>query len=307
MEAGVIDSEYLKNCVDEYENNDKLPNKKQTGVSLNEVRKHLKFCCEVPTDFSLHPAIKRVMAQRMEVLGKDRFDWAMAEIAAFSTLLVSGVHIRLSGQDVERGTFSHRHHTLHDNNSDTVYTALNNLSSEQEKYVVCNSPLSEYGVLEDPDIYPNYCTESFEVDHLNECNYIVAYPTTPANLFHLLRRQLSLNFRKPLIIFSAKNLLRHEMARSNLAEINEGTSFKRMIEESGLACSNKNTYELFKARTDKNLQSQVAIARIEQISPFPFDLISQEINKYPNADIMYVQEEPKNQGAYNHVKQMISL
>ncbi|KAF1743954.1 hypothetical protein MXB_4892 [Myxobolus squamalis] len=370
---------------------------KPTGCSLSNLIENQKKCSQIPESFNLHPGIKRVFSQRSELLNKGLFDWAMAEIAAFSSLLTTGVHVRLSGQDVERGTFSHRHHVLYDNIVEKVtYCPLNNLSSSQEKYSICNSSLSEYGVLgfehgysmvspdiltiwegqfgdfantaqciidqfissgedkwirqsglvmllphgfdgmgpehssaklerylqltkEDPDEMPSFTKDTFEVDQISASNYIVAYPTTPANIFHLLRRQMAFNFRKPLVVMSPKNLLRHEMARSSFSEIEEGTSFRRLIEEEGKAsrypsavkrlvfCSGKIYYELFKTRADKKLEKDVAIARIEQISPFPFDLVSKEVAKYPKADIMYVQEEPKNQGAYYHVKPMILL
>ncbi|KII63499.1 2-oxoglutarate dehydrogenase, mitochondrial [Thelohanellus kitauei] len=370
---------------------------KPTGFTLDKIIEYEKFCCKLPDGFSINSAIKRIHNQRLEMLSQNTIDWAMGEIAAISSLVTSGVHVRLSGQDVERGTFSHRHHVLHDSLIKGVkYCALSHLDPNQELYTVCNSHLSEFGVLgyehgysmagpnilaiweaqfgdfsnnaqaiidqfissgedkwirqsglvmllphgydgqgpehssarlerylqltrEDPDTFPSYSKDTFEGEQLYNCNYIVANPTTPANLFHILRRQVSFSFRKPLIIMSPKNLLRHPMARSKLSEIDQGTHFKRIIEDGGVCqkdcrkvkrhifCSGKIYYELFEMRKNEKLDDVVAITRIEQLSPFPFDLIQSEIAKYPNSDLMYVQEEPKNQGAYYHVKPLIQV
>lgn len=138
--------------------------------------------------------------------------------------------------------------------------------------------------------------------------------STPASYFHILRRQIALPFRKPLIMMTPKSLLRHPEAKSSFDEMNEDTEFSRIIPEKGTAadnasnvkrlifCSGRVYYDLTKAREEHNLVDTVAIARIEQISPFPFDLVKQECAKYPNADILWSQEEHKNQGPWPYVQ-----
>lgn len=166
---------------------------------------------------------------------------------------------------------------------------------------------------EDPETFPPE-TEEFAIRQLHDTNMIVANCSTPANYFHLLRRQIAMPFRKPLIIFTPKSLLRHPDAKSSFDDMVETTEFKRAIPETGVAandpgsvrkvifCSGKVYYELKKAREERGLDNTVAITRIEQICPFPFDLIRDEINKYPNAELKWVQEEHKNMGAWSFVQ-----
>jgi len=146
----------------------------------------------------------------------------------------------------------------------------------------------------------------YQLDHTN---WIVANASTPANYFHLLRRQLALPFRKPLIVMSPKSLLRLPECRSSFDEMLEGTSFQRIYPESGLAsenpsdvkkiifCSGKTYYDLVAERAKMKIESSIAIVRIEQLCPFPYDLIRKELEKYPNAKICFAQEEHKNMGA----------
>ena len=143
---------------------------------------------------------------------------------------------------------------------------------------------------------------------LDEINWIIANPTTPANYFHILRRQVALPFRKPLVIMSPKSLLRLPECRSSFDEMLEGTSFKRIYPEEGIAsenpsevkklifCSGKTYYDLFNERKNNKLESQIAIVRIEQLCLFPFDLIRTELEKYKSAKICFAQEEHKNMG-----------
>jgi 2-oxoglutarate dehydrogenase E1 component len=166
---------------------------------------------------------------------------------------------------------------------------------------------------EDPETFPAE-TEEFAIRQLHDTNMIVANCSTPANYFHILRRQIAMPFRKPLIIFTPKSLLRHPEAKSSFDDMVETTGFKRVIPEAGIAasqpeavrkvifCSGKIYYELKKAREDRGLDSAVAITRIEQICPFPFDLIRDEINKYPNAELKWAQEEHKNMGVWSFVQ-----
>ncbi|CAH1720166.1 2-oxoglutarate dehydrogenase complex component E1 isoform X5 [Aphis gossypii] len=342
-------------------------------------------------EFVIHRGIERILKARMQMVENRTVDWALGEAMAFGSLLKDGVHVRLSGQDVERGTFSHRHHVLHHQLVDkATYRPLCNLYPDQAPYTVCNSSLSEFAVLgfelgfsmtnpnalvcweaqfgdfnntaqciidqfvgsgqakwvrqsglvmllphglegmgpehssarlerflqmssDDPDYFPPESDE-FAVRQLHDINWIVANCSTPANYFHILRRQIALPFRKPLIIMTPKSLLRHPEAKSSFDEMNENTEFLRIIPEKGTAadnssnvkrlifCSGRVYYDLTKAREEHNLVDTVAIARVEQISPFPFDLIKQECAKYPNADIVWSQEEHKNQGPWPYVQ-----
>ncbi|XP_039728303.1 2-oxoglutarate dehydrogenase-like, mitochondrial isoform X3 [Pteropus medius] len=341
-------------------------------------------------DFKIHTGLSRILRSRADMTKKRTVDWALAEYMAFGSLLKEGIHVRLSGQDVERGTFSHRHHVLHDQEIDRrTCVPMNHLWPDQAPYTVCNSSLSEYGVLgfelgyamaspdalvlweaqfgdfhntaqciidqfistgqakwvrhngivlllphgmegmgpehssarperflqmsnDDSDAYPTF-TKDFEVSQLYDCNWIVVNCSTPASYFHVLRRQILLPFRKPLIIFTPKSLLRHPEAKSNFDHMLCGTSFQRVIPEDGAAaqapeqvrrlifCTGKVYYDLVKERSSQGLEEQVAITRLEQISPFPFDLIKQEAEKYPSAELVWCQEEHKNMGYYDYI------
>ncbi|XP_017790814.1 PREDICTED: 2-oxoglutarate dehydrogenase, mitochondrial isoform X3 [Habropoda laboriosa] len=352
-----------------------------------------KFSSPPPNaaEFVVHKGIERILKSRMEMIEARTVDWALGEAMAFGSLLKEGIHVRLSGQDVERGTFSHRHHVLHHQTVDkATYRPLCYLYPDQAPYTVCNSSLSEFGVLgfelgysmtnpnalvcweaqfgdfnntaqciidqfissgqakwvrqsglvmlqphglegmgpehssarlerflqmsaDDPDYFPPE-SEEFAVRQLHDINWIVANCSTPANYFHILRRQIALPFRKPLILMTPKSLLRHPEAKSSFDLMLENTEFLRVIPEEGVAsqnpsnvkrvlfCSGKVYYELKKARAEKKLDDKVAIARVEQISPFPYDLVKKEAAKYPNAELAWAQEEHKNQGAWTYVQ-----
>ena len=308
---------------------------------------------EAPKEpFSLHRGLKRIFEGRSKLLKERKADWALGEAFGFGSLLMEGTHVRLSGQDVERGTFSHRHHVLHDQEKDlNTYVPLNNLTVNQASYTVCNSSLSEFAVLgfelgysltnpnsliiweaqfgdfantaqciidqflasgqakwfrqtglvmllplgyegmgpehssarlerflqlsdEDPDKIPEE-NEFAPMKQLNDINMIVANPTTPANMMHLLRRQTKLPFRKPLIVMTPKALLRS--AQSSFDEMLPGTSFVRAYKETGEAvnnpdgvqkvifCSGKVYYELAEERKKRTLNDKIAIVRIEQV------------------------------------------
>ncbi|CAB4045740.1 2-oxoglutarate dehydrogenase-like, mitochondrial, partial [Paramuricea clavata] len=159
--------------------------------------------------------------------------------------------------------------------------------------------------------------EDFEVKQLYSTNWQVVNCSTPANYFHVIRRQCKMDFRKPLIIFTPKSLLRLPAAKSALEDMSEGTSFRRCILEDGAAsknpegvkklilCTGKVYYDLIKARDEKKLDSDIAITRVEQLCPFPFDYIKEETEKYRNAEITWTQEEPKNMGYWSYVKPRI--
>ena len=366
-----------------------------TGIDTDTINHIGEKFTTPPEDFTLHGGLKRVLKGRGEMLANGEADWAMGEAFAMGSLLKEGIHVRLSGQDVERGTFSHRHHVLHDQNKDSVTnTPLNNLYPDQADYNVCNSSLSEYGVLgfelgysmtnpnslvmweaqfgdfsntaqciidqfvssgqskwvrqsgltimlphghegmgpehssarperflqmsnDEPDYFPPE-NSNFEMQQIHEINWFVCNCTTPANLFHVLRRQVHLPVRKPLILLTPKSLLRHPDARSPLSEMAEGTKFQRVIpDESDAAadaehvkklifCTGKVYYDLYKERSKKELASSIAITRVEQLTPFPFDLIKAEIEKYPKAQVQWVQEEHKNMGYWTYVQPRIN-
>ncbi|XP_067124853.1 2-oxoglutarate dehydrogenase complex component E1 isoform X2 [Centruroides vittatus] len=362
-----------------------------TGVS-EDIIKHIgmQFSSPPPGNFKIHPGIKRILKSRMEMVENRSVDWALAEAMAFGSLLKEGIHVRLSGQDVERGTFSHRHHVLHHQTIDkTTYRPLCHLWPDQAPYTVCNSSLSEFGVLgfelgfsmtnpnalviweaqfgdfmntaqciidqfitsgqakwvrqsglvmllphgmegmgpehssarperflqlcnEESDNFPEI-DDDFSMKQLNDINTFVVNCTTPANYFHSLRRQIALPFRKPLILFTPKSLLRHPEAKSSFDDMNEGTVFKRLIPDTNaeanrsnvkrlLFCTGRVFYDILKHRQTLGLDSEVAIARIEQLCPFPFDLVKEEIEKYSNASIAWCQEEHKNQGYWAHIQ-----
>jgi len=342
-------------------------------------------------DFIIHKAMTRILNARSDMVKNRVVDWAMGEAMAFGSLMKDGTHIRLSGQDVERGTFSHRHHVLHHQTKDmSVYNALANLYPDQAPYTVCNSSLSEYGVLgfelgysmtnpnalvlweaqfgdfsntaqciidqfissgqakwvrqsglvmllphgmegmgpehssarperflqlcaDDPEYFPPL-EDEFAIKQLTHINMIVANCSTPANYFHILRRQIALPFRKPLVIMTPKSLLRHPECKSSFDDMTPGSSFQRLIPDQSVAsedpaaakklifCTGKVYYDIAKARKEAGLEKEIAIARVEQICPFPFDLVMEECNKYSNAELVWTQEEHKNQGGWSYVQ-----
>jgi 2-oxoglutarate dehydrogenase E1 component len=171
---------------------------------------------------------------------------------------------------------------------------------------------------DDPDLFPIITEKDFALKQLRKCNWIIANCTTPANLFHIMRRQLKMPFRKPLILFTPKSLLRNPLARSSFDELLPGTEFKRVIPEMGVAaenpeqvrrlifCSGKVYFDVMKEREARGLTEDVAIARIEQVAPFPYDLVRAELDKYPHADIHWLQEEHKNMGFYDFCRPRIT-
>lgn len=349
-----------------------------------------KVVSTVPEDFSVHRNLKRILNSRLKTVesGQD-IDWSTAEALAYGTLVDEGYHVRISGQDVERGTFSQRHAVLHDQEKETTYVPLQHVSEDQGKFVITNSSLSEYGVmgfeygysLTSPDAlvvweaqfgdfantaqviidqfiaagemkwsqrsglvlslphgydgqgpehssgrmerYLQLCNEDPrkfpDADHLarqhQDINMQVAYPTTPANLFHLLRRQMHRAFRKPLVLFFSKSLLRHPLTKSSMEEFTGDSHFNWIIEDSehGKAINSKEDTKrvvfctgqvytaLHKARETNGI-TDTALVKVEQLHPFPFAPIRDVLNSYPNLeDIVWAQEEPFNAGPWSYV------
>lgn len=343
----------------------------RTAVSID----HLRFCNDrmlrLPTGFELHPRVAKVMENRHKMAaGAMPIDWGFAENMAYATLLIEKYHVRLTGQDVGRGTFVHRHAILHNQLNNKTYTPLKHLDQDQGRVQIYDSLLSEAGVLGFEYGYsttmpntlviweaqfgdfangaqvvidqfissgetkwgrlcglvmllphgfegqgPEHSSARLE-RYLQLCaehNIQVCYPTTPAQIFHLLRRQLIRTYRKPLIVMSPKSLLRHKLAVSTLEDLTNG-EFQSVIGEQDaidatkvtrlVFCSGKVYYDLLETRReDKKLESNVAIARLEQLYPFPADQFKSEIARYPNLkEFVWCQEEPLNQGAWYQSK-----
>ncbi|NOT84148.1 MAG: 2-oxoglutarate dehydrogenase E1 component [Methylococcaceae bacterium] len=334
---------------------------------------HLRFCSErllhLPADFELHPRVAKIMESRGKMAaGALPLDWGFAENLSYATLLMKNYNLRLTGQDVGRGTFFHRHAILHNQLNGKVHVPLRHLSEQQGEPQIFDSLLSEAGVLGFEYGYSTTSPESLIIweaqfgDFANgaqvvidqfissggtkwgrlsglvmllphgyegqgpehssarlerylqlcaEHNIQVCTPTTPAQIFHLLRRQLLRPYRKPLVIMSPKSLLRHKLAVSTLEELTEA-QFQPIIGEIDaidltkvtrlILCAGKVYYDLLEARRTDN-SDHIAIIRIEQLYPFPLNLFKQEIAKFPQLEkVVWCQEEPKNQGAWHQTK-----
>lgn len=320
----------------------------------------------LPKDKKFIRKIERLVQSRQTMFDQDKLDWAMAEHLAYGSLLQEGFDVRISGQDVERGTFSHRHAVVKVEDSEEEVVLLNNISPDQGKFYIYNSLLSEYGVLgfdygyamaspntlgiweaqfgdfsngaqimidqyiscgEDKWKTPNgivmllpHGYEGQGAEHssgrmeryLQLCakdNMFVADCTTPANMFHILRRQLKATYRKPLIIFTPKSLLRHPKVVSTVDDFCNG-SFQPLIDDDSAATKAVKTlvfvtgkfyYDLLEMK-EQLKRTDVALVRVEQLFPLPEDEIQTVLKKYNTAtDIVWAQEEPRNMGAYAHI------
>ena len=339
-----------------------------TSSSKEDILNVAKSITSLPNKSFLRKIIKLFDSREKSIFENGKVDWAMAELLAYGTLLTEGFNVRLSGQDIERGTFSHRHAVLKSEDSEEEYLPLNNIDSKNKGlFSIYNSPLSEYGILgfdygyalaspncltiweaqfgdfsngaqiiidqyissaEDKWKLQNgivlYLPHGYEgqgAEHssarmeryLQLCakdNMYAANCTTPSNLFHLLRRQMLTKFRKPLILFTPKSLLRHPKVVSNIDDLTK-SKFIPVITDSEIDptnaaslvfCSGKFYFDLIDYREKNNIKN-VAIIRIEQLFPLPVKLIISEIKKFSNAkDIVWAQEEPRNMGAWNHIQ-----
>jgi len=348
---------------------------------------------KLPDDFTPHRMIGKIYSGRKQMVETGKgVDWALAEQLAWGTLLAEGNHVRISGQDVQRGTFSHRHCVVHDQKNGGTHAPLKNIAPSQAQFNACNSSLSEFAVLgfelgfslenpaslimweaqfgdfantaqcmidqfiaageqkwlrqsglvmllphgyegqgpehssarlerflqmcdDDEDVFPDLDMMGKQ-SRLQTANWQIANVTSPANYFHLLRRQVWRDFRKPLVIMSPKSLLRHRLVKSDIEAFLPGTRFQRVLPDTGeglvasdkvrrvVFCTGKVYFDLLAARQEKGV-NDVAITRLEQISPFPFDLVQEEVGKYPGAEIVWCQEEPKNAGAWQYVRPRI--
>ncbi|KAM3870535.1 2-oxoadipate dehydrogenase complex component E1 [Diretmus argenteus] len=334
---------------------------------------------DIPEDIQLHSHLGKTHVQaRLNKLEEgSKLDWSTAEAMAFGSLLCQGFNIRISGQDVGRGTFSQRHAMVVCQDTNDMYIPLNHMDPKQKSFLeVCNSPLSEEAVLgfeygmsiAQPKLLPIWeaqfgdffngaqiifdtfisggeakwllqsgmvillphgydgagpehsscrmerflqmCDSKEEGVDGDNVNMAVVNPTTPAQYFHLLRRQMIRNFRKPLIVAGPKMLLRFSGAMSSLAELAPGTCFRPVLGDTSVSaesvqkvvlCSGKHYYALLKQR-EASANHNTALIRLEELCPFPLDALQQELRKYPNAtEFTWSQEEPQNMGPWSFV------
>ena len=339
-----------------------------TAVAKKDLDQVAEAISKLPVDQKFLRKIERLVADRKAMyFEKDNLDWAMGELLAYGTLLQEGFNVRMSGQDVERGTFSHRHAVIKTESAEEEVILLNQIDpKKQGRFRIYNSLLSEYGVLGFDYGYamasPNTLTlweaqfgdfsngaqimldqyissaedkwklqngivlllphgyEGQGAEHssarmeryLQLCakdNMFVANCTTPANMFHLLRRQMKTKFRKPLVVFTPKSLLRHPKAVSAKRDLIYG-SFQTVIGDPDISpkevktvvlCSGKFYYDLDQER-EKRGRMDVALIRIEQLFPLPIKEIEQHMAKFPNTtDWVWAQEEPRNMGAWSYL------
>ncbi len=352
-----------------------------TGVEFDVLRDIGRRITTLPQDFQAHRTISRLIERRREMVETgDGIDWAMAEHLAFGTLMSERYPVRLSGQDVERGTFSQRHSVLYDQETERRFTPLKHISADQGRFEVINSMLSEEAVLgfeygyslAEPNTLvmweaqfgdfangaqvvfdqflssgerkwlrmsglvcllphgyegqgPEHSSARLErfLQMSAEDNWQVANCTTPANYFHILRRQIHRKFRKPLILMTPKSLLRHKRVISRLDEMGPGTTFHRVLwDDAQLApgqkitlkpdekirrvvlCSGKVYYDLFDGR-EAGGHDDVYLMRVEQLYPFPARTLIQELARFPNAEVVWAQEEPRNMGSWSFVESLL--
>ena len=347
-----------------------------TAIPMAEWKRLAEKLTTIPESVTPHQLVKKVYADRAAMgRGDTLVDWGMGEHMAFASLVASGYPVRLSGEDCGRGTFTHRHAVIHDQNREKwdvgTYTPLQNVADGQAPFVVIDSILSEEAVLafeygyasNDPNTLviweaqfgdfvngaqvvidqfiasgevkwgrvngitlmlphgyegqgPEHSSARLErfMQLAADTNMQVVQPTTASQIFHVLRRQMVRNLRKPLVIMTPKSLLRNKDAASPLAEFTRG-SFQTIIPENKeavikksekvkrlVACSGKVYYDLVKHREEKGADD-TAIIRVEQLYPFPHKAFAAELKKYPNAvEVLWCQDEPQNQGAWFFVQ-----
>ena len=347
---------------------DKMLQKYDTTFDAKQLESIAKTLTELPSDKKFISKITKLINDRKNMFFEsDKMDWAMGELLAYGSLLTEGYDVRMSGQDVERGTFSHRHAVVKVEDSEEEVVLLDHIENKKGNFYIYNSHLSEYGVVgfeygyalaspntltiweaqfgdfsngaqimidqyisagEDkwnnqnglvmllPHGYENQGAEhsSARMERfLQLCakhNLYVADVTTPANFFHLMRRQMKTNFRKPLIVFSPKSLLRHPLAVSTASDFANG-QFQEILDDPNATdkkaiktlvfCTGKVYYDIIAKREELG-RNDVAVVRLEQLFPLATDQIKAIIDSYPNADdYVWAQEEPKNMGAYSYM------
>ena len=349
--------------------------KVQTAIPEGELRSIANNMSRLPKEFTPHPKIAKLYKNRLKMLeGKGRIDWGMAELLTYGSLSWQGIAVRLSGQDCQRGTFSHRHAVINDTLTGNRFSVFDNVSPKRPGLVtVVNSPLSEAGVLgfefgysvgnpaalvlweaqfgdfsNGAQIIIDQFLSASEAKWKQSSSLVLLLPhgyegagpehssarperflqlcgnfnmqvanlTEPAQLFHLLRRQALREFRKPLVILTPKSLLRHPKVVSTWDHFASGGFFE-VIDDPAVKnkkavkrivfCNGKIFYELDQVRSEyDNLDDTVAIVRIEQLYPFPEDIVSNLIETYPGAtEVIWAQEEPSNMGAWTFIRHRI--
>ncbi|KAH8110036.1 dehydrogenase E1 and transketolase domain-containing protein 1 [Phellopilus nigrolimitatus] len=358
----------------------------ETGAALDMLKEVGRASVQVPEGFEVHPRLKRHINARLKSLEAGTgLDWATAEAMAFGSLMLDGYNVRISGQDVGRGTFSQRHAMLVDQMTEDVTVPLNARLESEGRLELANSSLSEMAVLgfeygmswESPKllsiweaqfgdffngaqvIFDTFISSSetkwlmqsgivvllphgldgagpehssMRIERMLQLtndpadfhdgegsrgvNMHVVYPTTPAQYFHLLRRQMKRNYRRPLVLAAPKGLLRLPAAASPLSGFEPNTRFLPVLDdkmvdpvnvERVILLTGKIYYDLVKERAARGLDGRVALVRVEELSPFPFLVLSDVLRRYTHiSDVCWLQEEPRNQGAWTHVAPRIS-
>ncbi len=399
IKEGVIDKEYTKKLEEEYKNKleenledsrkeekteisaimqeewegytyaeeNKMMEEVDTTFDLDKMTEIAEVITKLPEDKKFLRKVSKLIKARNKMYFEDnKLDWAMGELLAYGTLLAEGHDVRMTGQDVERGTFSHRHAVIKAEENEEEVVLLNQLNDEQAHFYIYNSLLSEYGVvgfdygyaMASPitlciweaqfgdfsngaqimiDQYISSAEDKWKLQnglvmllphgyegqgaehssarmerYLQLCakdNMFVADCTTPANFYHLLRRQIKVDYRKPLIVFTPKSLLRHPKVVSTKEELANGT-FQMVIDDPDAKASKVKTlvfvtgkfyYDLLEVKEEEK-RDDVALVRIEQLFPLPTEQMKKLMKKYKNAkDVVWAQEEPKNMGAYSHI------
>jgi 2-oxoglutarate dehydrogenase E1 component len=359
-------------------NQEEDPRRGVTGMDIAALKDIGRKITKIPDGFRVHRTVQRFLENRAKAIENGvGIDWATGEALAFCTLLQEGHHVRLSGQDSERGTFSQRHSVLFDQEDESRYTPFNHLGGDQGHYEVINSLLSEEAVLgfeygyslAEPNALaiweaqfgdfangaqvvfdqfissgerkwlrmsglvcmlphgyegqgPEHSSARLE-RYLQMCaedNMQVVHATTPANFFHVLRRQLKREIRKPLILMTPKSLLRHKRAVSRLDEMGPDTTFHRILYDDAamlpdekiklvaddqirrvVLCSGKVYYDLYDEREKRGIDN-IYLMRVEQLYPVPLKALVQELLRFKGAEIVWCQEEPRNMGAWHFIE-----
>jgi len=344
---------------------DKSPD---TGIKESVIEKVGKALTTIPEGFKALKQIEKLLKDRQTAFFEEKvLGWAEAELLAYGSLLAEKTPVRMSGQDVKRGTFSHRHAYFFDANTNEPFCGLNTVGTE--KFHIFNSLLSEFGVLgfeygyamsspralvlweaqfgdfvngaqviidqflssaeskwqrmnglvmllphgyEGQGPEHSSCRPERFLQLAAEYNFVVADPTTPANFFHLLRRQVSWPFRKPCVVFSPKSLLRHPAVISPLKDFTSGT-FQEVLDDASVSakevkrvilCTGKIYYDLAEVQ-QKRKSKDTAVVRMEQLHPFPEKQLKAVLKKYKDAKLVWAQEEPANMGAQSYIQRMM--
>jgi 2-oxoglutarate dehydrogenase E1 component len=339
----------------------------ETGIARETIDKILTHLMTIPAGFTPLKDIARYLGGKQKLLDDKKLDWGYGELLAYGSILLDNKSVRLSGEDVKRGTFSHRHACFFDADTNAEYSRLGSISEKQAKFHIYNSLLSEYAVMgfeygygmASPDALiiweaqfgdfhngaqtiidqflaageskwqrqnglvlllphgyegqgPEHSSARMErfLQLCAENNMTVANVTTPANFFHLMRRQLARPFRKPLVVMSPKSLLRYSECVSDIKDFETGNRFQEVIDDplsidakkarKVLFCSGKVYYDLLLKQKAENIKD-VALVRVEQLYPFPVQQVEAIQKKYGIASYHWVQEEPQNNGAWFHI------